>query len=928
VNTNEISPNGEKSQIEMIVNKIKRKSLRIKNKEIMDMITSNKFINIGYIDNTKSGYGRTPLIYAVQRKNLELSKFLICYSTVNVNLIIQFIFDLKYGKQFFDKDLNDLSKNCILKSDINYQDEYGNTALLYACKLNSKRIIELLLKNGADTNIVNHKNKTPLMYSCKNGNKNCVDMLLKHHAKLDIESNSSGKTAFKYACGSGKLPVIKTLIQHKAINNKSHYSDAFNYAPQNELFDDVYNILQSYTEICLNDYEYTLSEDYCENPINMVYYKNSMELISHCIKGNIEKVKSILFMEGNPSVSKNESNYYIDIDFKDKHGYTALMWASYLGHTEIVKELIRHHANVNLKSDIEESAILLACEKGHVHTARMLLENGANVNDTNYHDDTLLMIACLKGNLELTKLLLKNKADVNVQNKSNDSALIYAVERDQEECVNLLLKYNADVTLKNDYNDSIFVLAYRKNNVRILDLLLTDYENKYNNSSSVEDYITVDDRNLISNGKTLLMLACSQGNEKMIKTLIKHHVDASFKNYDGNTALHISCQQRNSEAAEMLLQYQPEIINIQNKKGKTPLMMACKLGDTFMVSLLLNYQSNANQIDHNGKTALMIACKHGHVNIINYLVDHCYQRNNKDHKNKEKLIKHRQSSSSILSNKKLRKSKMNQLKHKIKIHQHLKNTLKPSKIINNNSNSKNVIDSSYAYLLNKFKKNNLKSSKTLFNKLNPNTLSHALHTIINTNTGENNTKYPIAKKIIQNLKTTSKLNNNNKHDLNISNDTNTNFHLSSTITNNEIIDINTKDTKYGYSALLWACKYNNDNTIKIIAKLLANGANINDVSYMNQNALILTILSPSLRSSPEHTINIDLISFLLDHGIDMNVTSTDTYTALMLACQNRYRLVVKMLLNAHADKTLLNHEGKTAMDIALNNHFYEIVQLF
>ncbi|OUM56812.1 hypothetical protein PIROE2DRAFT_49229, partial [Piromyces sp. E2] len=214
------------------------------------MIISNKFINIGYTDNTENGYGRTPLIYAVQRKNYELSKFLIRYNIVNVNLILHFIFNIKCKKQFCDEELNDLSKNCILKSDINYQDNNGNTALLYACKLNSKKIIELLLKNGADTNIVNHKNKSPLMYSCKNGNKNCVDMLLEYHAKLDIESNNSGKTAFKYAC---------------------------------------------------------------------------------------EK--------GNSSINKNESMSYLDINFKDKHGYTALMWASYLGHTEIVKELIQHHAN-------------------------------------------------------------------------------------------------------------------------------------------------------------------------------------------------------------------------------------------------------------------------------------------------------------------------------------------------------------------------------------------------------------------------------------------------------------------------------------------------------------------------------------------------------------------------------------------------------
>jgi len=322
------------------------------------------------------------------------------------------------------------------------------------------------------------------------------------------------------------------------------------------------------------------------------------------------------------------------------------------------------------------------------------------------------------------------------------------VERDQEECVRLLLQYNADLTLKNDYNDSIFELAYRKNNINIMEILLSHYENKYHNGLCKGDdddddhdnddnsETLMDDRNLISNGKTLLMLACSQGNEAMIKMLIKHHIDASFKNFDGNTALHISCQHRNSEVAEMLLQYQPEIIDIQNKKGKTSLMIVCKLDDSMMVSLLLNYQANVNLKDHNGKTALMIACKYSHINTIHYLIDHHWNQRQKDSKKIGSIDHHLSSHSNslLLSNKVLlRKSKTHSLNHKIKIHQHFKTMIKPSNPFNNNTNTKNYMDSSDVYLLNKFKKYNLKGFKSRFNKSNSNHLIHALPKIIKFN---------------------------------------------------------------------------------------------------------------------------------------------------------------------------------------------------
>lgn len=56
-----------------------------------------------------------------------------------------------------------------LKSDINKQDELGQTALHIAVKNNDFDVINMLIKRGADANIKNRNGLTPLQYMC---NKN------------------------------------------------------------------------------------------------------------------------------------------------------------------------------------------------------------------------------------------------------------------------------------------------------------------------------------------------------------------------------------------------------------------------------------------------------------------------------------------------------------------------------------------------------------------------------------------------------------------------------------------------------------------------------------------------------------------------------------------------------------------------------------
>ena len=62
----------------------------------------------------------------------------------------------------------------------------------------------------------------------------------------------------------------------------------------------------------------------------------------------------------------------VDVDARDNHGMTALMWASYRGNEQVVQLLLSAKANVDAKSDAGVTAASAAKRGGHAKIARWL----------------------------------------------------------------------------------------------------------------------------------------------------------------------------------------------------------------------------------------------------------------------------------------------------------------------------------------------------------------------------------------------------------------------------------------------------------------------------------------------------------------------------------------------------------------------------
>ena len=67
---------------------------------------------------------------------------------------------------------------------------------------------------------------------------------------------------------------------------------------------------------------------------------------------------------------------FVDGGYPD--GKTPLFWASYKGHLDIAKYLIKMGASVNIKSKGGRTAYYWALKNGHLEVAEVLAANGAS----------------------------------------------------------------------------------------------------------------------------------------------------------------------------------------------------------------------------------------------------------------------------------------------------------------------------------------------------------------------------------------------------------------------------------------------------------------------------------------------------------------------------------------------------------------------
>ncbi len=123
----------------------------------------------------------------------------------------------------------------------------------------------------------------------------------------------------------------------------------------------------------------------------------------------------------------------------DQNGATALMFAAYNGHSEIVLFLLDAGAEIDQRDYLDRTALLYGSTGPFPETVKILLDRGADPNrvDSDEHFSPL-MHAAAEGHLDVVKVLIAHGADRSLLDVDGDDAASFAAQSGHMQVVEYL----------------------------------------------------------------------------------------------------------------------------------------------------------------------------------------------------------------------------------------------------------------------------------------------------------------------------------------------------------------------------------------------------------------------------------------------------------------------------------------------------------
>lgn len=301
---------------------------------------------------------------------------------------------------------------------------------------------------------------------------------------------------------------------------------------------------------------------------------------------------------------------------REKH-YDDYAWeiAIYSGSLKSFKAMVEHGLNINVINLWLYTPLMKACFYRKLNIVEYILSfPNIEINKTNHQNRSALTMACLEGDARIVELLLNYpNIDINTKDGQNGyTPLMDASYYGYDKIVKLLLdKKDIDVNIFNHLGHSAFSMAVKQGNLKVVQLLLK---------------VPNIDINIIDkDGKSVLKFAYDIKNMKLIELLIKTP-NINVNIYDllsGETLLLMACANGEENIVKLLLQNSKTDVNKSDKYNYTPLMTAIYQGNVNIVKMLLDHpEIKINEKAHNDKTALYKAVEDNKIEIVKLLLNH------------------------------------------------------------------------------------------------------------------------------------------------------------------------------------------------------------------------------------------------------------------------------------------------------------------
>uniref|UniRef100_A0A1X7TMN8 Death domain-containing protein n=1 Tax=Amphimedon queenslandica TaxID=400682 RepID=A0A1X7TMN8_AMPQE len=368
-------------------------------------------------------YYGTPLHCASQTGNANIIKLLITEGIADLNAVHEWsstpLFNaVKSGSiEAVDILLTNGARTDVV-------DNHYGTPLHCASETGNAYIIKLLLTKGkADVNAVDTWNRTSLFKAVKSGSIEAVNILLTNGARTDVVSKYYG-TPLHCASETGNANIIILLIT-KGNANIINAVDKDNCTP---LFNAVKSGSIEAVDILLTNGARTdVVSKYEGTPL-------------HCSARETGSANIIKLL-----ITKGKA----DVNAVDKYSRTPLFYAVKSGIIEAVDILLTNGARTDVVSEYYGTPLHCASETGNANIIKLLITKGnADANAMDKDNKTPLFNAAKRFKIEAVDILLNNGARTDVVDEYGNTPLLLAVESDRSSQIIklLIIKGQADVT--------------------------------------------------------------------------------------------------------------------------------------------------------------------------------------------------------------------------------------------------------------------------------------------------------------------------------------------------------------------------------------------------------------------------------------------------------------------------------------------------